>query len=50
MPTYNLIEYGDNYSKTFGSLWKHFRNGTAVNGNGNIVEFNAANPTTNSSK
>ena len=50
MPIYNSIEYGDNYSKTFGSLWKHFRNGTAVNGNDNIVEFNAANPTTNSSK
>ena len=21
MPMYNLIEYSDNYSKTFGSLW-----------------------------
>ena len=21
MPTYNLFEYSDNYSKTFGSLW-----------------------------
>ena len=21
MPTYTLIEYSDNYSKTFGSLW-----------------------------
>ena len=23
--TYNLIEYSDNYSKTSGSLWKHYR-------------------------
>ena len=22
---YNLIEYGDNYSKTFGSLWQHYK-------------------------
>ena len=25
MPIYNLIEYSDNYSKTFGSLWKFYR-------------------------
>ena len=23
MPMYNLIEYNDNYSKTFGSLWQY---------------------------
>ena len=23
IPTYNLIEYSDNYSKTFGSLWQY---------------------------
>ena len=23
MPIYNLIEYSDNYSKTFGSLWQY---------------------------
>ena len=23
MPMYNLIEYSNNYSKTFGSLWQH---------------------------
>ena len=23
---YNLIEYSDNYSKTFGSLWPYYRN------------------------
>ena len=26
MPMYNLIEYSDNYAKTTGSLWQHFRN------------------------
>ena len=25
MPTYNLIEYSDNYSKTSGSLWQYYR-------------------------
>ena len=25
MPTYNLIEYSDNYAKTSGSLWQYFR-------------------------
>ena len=25
MPMYNLIEYSDNYSKTFGSLWQYYR-------------------------
>ena len=25
MPMYNLIEYRDNYSKTSGSLWEHYR-------------------------
>ena len=25
MPTYNLIEYSDNYSKTSGSLWQCYR-------------------------
>ena len=23
MPMYNLIEYSNNYSKTYGSLWKY---------------------------
>ena len=22
---YNLIEYSDNYAKTFGSLWEYYR-------------------------
>ena len=25
MPTYNLIEYSDNYSKTSGSLWQYYK-------------------------
>ena len=25
MPMYNLIEYSDNYSKTSGSLWLHYK-------------------------
>ena len=25
MPMYNLIEYGDNYAKTSGSLWQYFK-------------------------
>ena len=25
MPMYNLIEYGDKYAKTSGSLWQYFR-------------------------
>ena len=25
MPMYNLIEYNDNYSKTFASLWQYFK-------------------------
>ena len=25
MPMYNLVEYSNNYSKTSGSLWQHYR-------------------------
>ena len=25
MPIYNLLEYSNNYSKTTGSFWKHYR-------------------------
>ena len=25
MPMYNLIEYSDNYAKTFGSLWQYYK-------------------------
>ena len=43
MPMYNLIEYSDNYSKTFGSLWQYCKDIPAVNNNSDIVDFNGAN-------
>ena len=45
MPMYNLIEYGDNYSKTCGSLWQYCKEIPALNNDGNIVDFNGANAT-----
>ena len=39
---YNLREYSDNYSKTSGSLWQYRKDITAVNNNGDIVDFNGA--------
>ena len=45
MPMYNLVEFSDNYPKTFGNLWQYCKNIPAVNDNGNIAEFNGANAT-----
>ena len=45
MPMYNLIEYGDNYSKTSGSLWQYCKDITAVNNHGDTVDFDGANAT-----
>ena len=45
MPMYNLIEYGDNYSKTSGSLWQYCKDIPALNNNGDIVNFNGTNNT-----
>ena len=45
MPMYNLLEYSDNYSKTFESLWECCKEISAVNNAGNIVDFNGANAT-----
>ena len=39
---YSLIEYSDNYSKTFGSLWQYCKDIPAVNDNGHIAEVNGA--------
>ena len=39
MPMYNLIEYSDNYSKTFGSLWQYCKDIPAVNSNNVIIDF-----------
>ena len=43
MPMYNLIEYSDNYSKTFGSLWQYCKEIPAVNDDGDIINFNGTN-------
>ena len=43
MPMYNLIEYGDNYSKTSGSLWQYCKDVPAVDNKGNNVDFNGTN-------
>ena len=45
MPMYNLIEYSDNYSKTFGSLWQYCKDIPAADDDGNIINFNGANNT-----
>ena len=45
MPTYNLIEYSGNYSKTSGSLWQYCKEIPAVNNNDEVVDFNGANAT-----
>ena len=36
MPTYNLIEYTKNYSKTSGSLWNYLRDEPKSGTEGNI--------------
>ena len=43
MPMHNLIEYSDNYSKTYGSLWQYCKEILAVNNAGNIVDFDGPN-------
>ena len=45
MLVHNLIEYRDNYSKTFGSLWQYCKEMPAVNNAGDIVDFNRVNAT-----
>ena len=35
---YNLIEYGDNYSKISGILWQYYRDEPALDNNGNIID------------
>ena len=39
MPMCNLIEYSDAYSKTSGSLWQQYREKSALDNNGNIIDF-----------
>ena len=45
MPMYNLTEYSNNYSKTSGSLWQYCKGIPAVDGDGNIANFDGANAT-----
>ena len=39
MSMYNLIEYSENYSKTSGSLWQYYRDGSSSNDTGLIYNF-----------
>ena len=39
----NLIEYSDNYLKTFGSFWQYCRDKPDKNNNGAIITFNVVN-------
>ena len=45
MPTYNLIEYSDNYSNTLGSLWQYCKEIPALNNNGAITNLSGDNVT-----
>ena len=45
MPTYNLIEYSDNYAKTTGSLWQYCKDIPALNANDDIIIFAEGNTT-----
>ena len=49
MPMHNLIEYGNGYSETSGSLWQYYRDEPLLNNN-NIVDFLANDNDTNSFK
>ena len=45
IPMYNLIDRRDNYLKTSRNLWQYCREKPAVDNNGTIIVFNAANVT-----
>ena len=47
---YNLIKYSDNHSKTYGSSWQYYKDIPLVNNNGNIVDFNGGDITSDSFK
>ena len=44
---YSLIEYNNNYSKTSGSLRQYCKDISAVNNDGDLVDFNGANASDN---
>ena len=50
MPMYNLIEYGDNYSKTSGILWQYCRDEPALAAENTITNFTEADAITDSFK
>ena len=41
MTVYNLIEYSVSYSKTSGSLWRYYRDKSALTNDGIIKDFHA---------
>ena len=41
MTVYNLIEYSVNYSKTSESLWRYYRDKSALTNDGIIKKFHA---------
>ena len=45
IPMYSLIEYSDDYSKTFGSLWQYCKEIPSITNDGAVVDFNGANAT-----
>ena len=45
MPMYNLIEYSDNYSKTYGSLLQYLKDIPTVNNAADIIDFTTTNTT-----
>ena len=45
MPSYNLIEYSDSYSKTSGILFQYFRDVPAIDNDGDVTDFTEANVT-----
>ena len=50
MPMYKLIEYGDNYSETSGSLWQFYRDKPFIIDNDAIADFPADNNNSGSFK
>ena len=40
---YNIIEYSDDYSQTYGSLWHCYRDESFLNDNGAIAYLSADN-------
>ena len=43
MPIYNLLEHGDNSSKSSGSLWQYYRDEPSLTDAGAIQDFTSAN-------